>query len=133
MLKSSVIIPTYNRAQVIQRAVDSVLSQTFRDFELLIIDDGSTDDSLNVLQSLAHNDKRMRVVTQSNQGAGPARNRGLDIARGEYIAFLDADDTWDVKNIEKLHKTLALAGVFLCLIKMKGNESWKKKTLKRWF
>ena len=88
----SVIIPVYNSAAHIAQALDSVLSQDISAIEVICIDDGSTDDSLHILQQYSEKDKRVRVYTQKNQYAGVARNRGLQEASGEYIAFLDADD-----------------------------------------
>ena len=87
----SIIIPTYNRAGVILRAVDSVLSQTFQDFELIVVDDGSTDQTLEVL---APYQKRLTLIKIPHQGVSAARNQGLASARGELIAFLDSDDYW---------------------------------------
>lgn len=86
----SVIIPTYNRGRVIERAVQSVMSQTFNDFEIIIVDDGSVDDTRRILSSIT--DERLRCIFQENGGAPNARNRGIDEARGRYAAFLDSDD-----------------------------------------
>jgi glycosyltransferase involved in cell wall biosynthesis len=87
----SVIIPTYNRAWAIREAIDSVLTQTYADFELLVVDDGSTDDtSPNLLEY----GNRITVISQSNQGVSSARNRGIREASGNLIAFLDSDDRW---------------------------------------
>lgn len=87
----SIILPTYNRADTIMRAVDSVLRQTFEDWELLIIDDGSTDGTCDVVDGV---DSRIRVVRQENAGTYVARNRGLDESAGRLITFLDSDDEW---------------------------------------
>lgn len=87
----SVIIPAYNAAWCIRRAVDSVLAQTCRDFELIVVNDGSQDDTANLLR--AYGDA-LRVVSKPNGGLSSARNAGIRVARGEYIALLDADDYW---------------------------------------
>jgi Glycosyl transferase family 2 len=88
----SVIIPVFNKAAYITRALDSIANQTFEDFEVIVVDDGSTDDSR--ARARAHADSRIRVVGQANAGPGAARNRGIAEARGELLAFLDADDEW---------------------------------------
>lgn len=93
----SVIIPIYNVSSFIQRGIEYIKQQTYEDFEVIMVDDGSTDDSLSVCRALACNDKRIRVLTQSNQGAGAARNLGMEHARGEYIYFFDIDDQIDSK------------------------------------
>jgi len=88
----SVIIPTYNRKDFLPKAIDSVLSQTFKDFEFIIIDDGSIDETKKLVFS--YNDRRITYVYQENHGVAHARNRGLEKAKGEWIAFLDSDDWW---------------------------------------
>jgi glycosyltransferase involved in cell wall biosynthesis len=93
----SVIIPAYNASGTIRRAVNSVLAQTVPVLEILVIDDGSPDD---VATPLAGLDPRITVIRQSNAGASAARNRGLDAARGEWVAFLDADDEWFPNRLE---------------------------------
>jgi glycosyltransferase involved in cell wall biosynthesis len=87
----SVVIPTYNRAHLVTEAVDSVLNQSYTDFELLVIDDGSTDDTTG---RLAEYGDRIQLYHQENRGASVARNTGIQHARGKYIAFLDSDDLW---------------------------------------
>ncbi|MDQ7782108.1 MAG: glycosyltransferase [Desulfomonilaceae bacterium] len=87
----SVIIPTYNRAHVLGRAIRSVLTQTYRDFELIVVDDGSTDDTAG-LQALR--DGRVTLVRQANRGVSAARNAGIRRSRGALLAFLDSDDEW---------------------------------------
>ena len=94
----SVIIPSYNRAQILHRAIDSVLCQTYRDTEILVIDDGSSDNTLEVLDQY---DSEVQVISQSNTGAAAARNNGINKARGEFIAFLDSDDEWMPHKLEK--------------------------------
>ena len=87
----SVIVPAYNGAWCVARAIDSVIAQTFPDFELIVVDDGSTDDTAAVLN--AYGD-RLRVVRKTNGGLSSARNAGIAAARGHHVAFLDADDWW---------------------------------------
>ena len=86
----SVILPVFNEESYIAQAIESVLDQSFDDFELIIVNDGSTDSTLNVIEEF--NDSRIRLINQTNMGPGAARNRALDIACGEYVMFLDGDD-----------------------------------------
>jgi glycosyltransferase involved in cell wall biosynthesis len=94
----SVIIPTYNRAAYLREAIDSVLGQTFVDFELIVVDDGSTDNTKEVVASIE--DSRIFYKYQENSGVAAARNTGITISKGEYIAFLDSDDVWLPHNLE---------------------------------
>jgi len=89
-IEFSVIIPVFNRANLARRAIVSVLNQTLQDFEIVIVDDGSSDNLYDVVINLS--DERIIMIKQENNGPGAARNRGIEIARGEYIAFLDSDD-----------------------------------------
>lgn len=98
----SVVIPLYNKRLFIRRAADSVLGQTFKDFELIVIDDGSTDGSHEMLADIA--DPRFRLVRQANAGEGPARNTGIHEAVGEWVAFLDGDDMWLPGHLEELQQ-----------------------------
>ena len=88
----SVIIPCYNRADIVRDTIDSVLAQTYRNFEVLLIDDGSTDNTREIIAS--YDDRRIRYFYRLNGGLSAARNSGLDAARGEFIAFVDSDDLW---------------------------------------
>ncbi|MEX2288088.1 MAG: glycosyltransferase family 2 protein [Planctomycetaceae bacterium] len=98
----SVVIPCFNAATYIHEAISSALNQTYRPLEVLVIDDGSTDESAEVAASFG---EPVRVIQQPNQGESVARNRGIDEARGDWIAFLDADDVW---KPEKLERQIAL-------------------------
>jgi len=89
----SVVIPLYNKAESVLAAVGSVLRQSYGDIEVIVVDDGSTDSSVSVVAGIG--DRRIRIIAQANAGPGPARNRGLREALGEYVAFLDADDEWE--------------------------------------
>jgi glycosyltransferase involved in cell wall biosynthesis len=98
----SVIIPTYNYAHFISEAVQSVLDQTYQNFEILIIDDGSTDNTRDVVLKLMENTNKIRYFYQANQGLSAARNRGIREAKSEYVALLDSDDIWLKKFLEKM-------------------------------
>jgi glycosyltransferase involved in cell wall biosynthesis len=91
MPRVSIIIPTYNRARIVGEAIDSVLSQRYDNFELIVVDDGSTDGTEKLVASYL---PRLTYLYQGHQGVSAARNRGITTARGEYIAFLDSDDLW---------------------------------------
>ncbi len=100
MPKVSVIIPTYNRAKLLPRAVNSVLNQTFKDFELIIVDDASTDNTEEVVKTFK--DSRIKYIKHRiNKGGAAARNTGIKASKGEYIAFLDDDDEWLPLKLEK--------------------------------
>lgn len=104
----SVIMPCYNSAPIIEETITKLYQQTFRDFELIVVDDGSSDNSLQVLQNLAIQYSNLKIVSQHTKGPGPARNRGLKAATGEFIAFLDSDDSWHPEFLAKLyHKLVA--------------------------
>jgi glycosyltransferase involved in cell wall biosynthesis len=90
----SVVMPNYNASEYVQETIESVLQQTFVDFEFLVIDDGSTDDSVDIIQRYSQQDSRIKLFTQSNQGVSITRNNGIQKASGEFIAFLDSDDIW---------------------------------------
>lgn len=97
-MKISVILPVYNVATYLAKSIDSVLKQTYQNFELIVINDGSTDDSLGILHSFT--DERVVVLDQENKGKAYALNRGIRAAKGEYIAFIDGDDLWENDKLE---------------------------------
>jgi glycosyltransferase involved in cell wall biosynthesis len=101
MPKISVIIPTYNRADLVSRAIESVIDQTYQDWELLVVDDGSTDNTKEVVEKFVKKDSRIKYFLQSNQGASSARNFGIKNSRGDFVAFLDSDDLYLPDNLEK--------------------------------
>lgn len=103
-IKVSVIMPIYNACDYIRPAMDSVLYQTLSEIEVICVDDGSTDQSLNVLKEYQARDSRVRIVTETNAGPALARNNGMRRARGEYIAFLDADDFFEPTFLEALYE-----------------------------
>lgn len=106
--KVSVIIPTYNRATDVQNAINSVLCQTFTDFEVVVVDDGSSDDTGKILREIYGD--RIRYQFQANQGLSGALNTGLAQARGEWVAFLDSDDLWEKEKLEWQFKALERFG-----------------------
>jgi len=106
MPKVSVIIPVYNVKSYLQECLDSVIHQTLREIEIICVDDGSTDGSMNILREYAAREPRMVVLEQQNRGAGAARNRGLAAARGKYWIFLDSDDFFDLDMLSACFEKL---------------------------
>lgn len=133
MTKISVVIPSYNHRHYIEKAVESVLNQSEHDLELIVIDDGSTDDSLTYLRSIR--DARFKLVEQENAGAHNAINRGLELARGEYLAILNSDDIFHSDRlrccVDALQKNRAdLVATWIEVINADGKplgvkEAWK--------
>lgn len=97
----SVIVPAYNAGKFIQQTLASILAQSYRNLEIIVVDDGSTDDTAEIVKSIAENDDRLILVSQSNRGVAMARNCGIEMSRGEYLAPVDADDIWYPQKIEK--------------------------------
>ena len=115
----SVVIPLYNKERSIVSTIESVVTQTYKDWELIIVDDGSTDNSLEVVKNfvdgLKIEDRRLKIVSQKNAGVSAARNAGIMAAKGEYVAFLDADDWWEPTYLEvsaKLIEDYPGAGIY---------------------
>lgn len=106
-MRFSVIIPLYNKAPYVKKALESVLSQTFRDFELIVVDDGSTDESLAIAQSVLYEcNTHHRLIHQDNAGVSTARNNGVAVAQGEFVSFLDADDWWAPTFLERMDELI---------------------------
>ena len=103
MIKVSVIMPVYNVGKYLNECIDSVINQTLKDIEIICIDDGSRDNSLNILNSYKEKDNRIHIIQQQNQYAGIARNNGLKMATGKYIIFLDSDDWFDRNMLESMY------------------------------
>ena len=104
MAKVSVVIPVYNVEKYLSECIDSILSQTFKDIEIICVNDGSTDSSLDILNSYAQKDKRIIVINKANSGYGHTMNIGIDAARGEYIGIIESDDFADEKMFEDLYR-----------------------------
>ena len=117
MPKISVIIPVYNAEKYLPQCLDSICNQTLSDIEIICIDDGSTDNSPEILQRYAAADKRFIIINQKNAGAGAARNKGLDIACGEYLSFLDADDFFETTMLETSFEQCKLYQSDICVFR----------------
>ena len=102
MTKVSIVIPVYNTKNYVENCLKSCLSQTHKDIEIVVVDDGSKDNSLQICQRIASNDKRIKVFSKSNEGVSSARNFGLMKASGDYVCFVDSDDTIDRDFVERL-------------------------------
>lgn len=105
MPKLSIIVPIYNVEKYLPRCIESILNQTFREFELILINDGSTDNCKEICEKYKKIDSRIIVVNKKNGGVSSARNFGIDISRGEYIGFVDPDDFIDANMYEILFNT----------------------------
>ena len=121
----SVIIPTYNRVALLQRTLASVWAQRFTDYEVIVVDDGSTDGTLAYLQSLGD---RLRVLQQANRGPGPARNLAVKAAQGRYLAFLDSDDLWFPWSLEIYAAVIQQHG-YSAFIAGKPFRFWREEQL----
>ena len=128
----SIIIPLYNKEQSIASTLQTVLKQTYQDFEIVIVNDGSTDHSVEEVTKVL--DSRIRLIHQSNAGVSAARNRGIEEAKGEYIAFLDADDVWKPDYLKTQYElTLKYPGcsVFTCNYEFKDTQEKVTSTIIR--
>lgn len=105
-MKFSVIIPLYNKAPYVAKAIQSVLSQAFTDYELIVVEDGSKDDSATVAQKAIEGHGHCRLIRQENQGVSMARNNGVAASHGDYLCFLDADDWWEPNFLEEMSKLI---------------------------
>ncbi len=101
MVHVSVVIPIYNVESYLTECLNSIVNQTLRNIEIICINDGSTDNSLDIIEEFAKKDRRMKVITQENAGHAVATNRGIDMARGKYLFLMDSDDTLDLEALEK--------------------------------
>lgn len=121
MPEISIIVPVYNVEKYLEKCVDSILAQTFRDFEVVLVDDGATDSSGKLCDQLCEKDARIRVIHKENGGLSSARNAGIENARGNYLAFIDSDDYIDPGMMEELYRNivnedadLSVCGMFDC-------------------
>jgi len=107
MPKISVILPVYNVAQYLRQCLDSIINQSLKELEIICVNDGSTDNSALILEEYAAKDKRFIIINQENCGQGVARNKGLEIASGEYVAFVDPDDWIDLSTFEAAYDMIS--------------------------
>jgi len=124
----SVVIPLFNKEKHIHRAIDSVLNQIFIDFEIIVIDDGSTDNSGDLVKN--YNDSRIKFIRQNNQGVSAARNKGIDKSSGQYIAFIDADDEWTEEHLRDCHEMITIypdSGIYATAYKKIEVDGSEKK------
>ena len=134
-MKVSVIVPVYNQEKYINRCIDSILEQTMTDFELLLINDGSKDKSLDILKEYEKKDKRIKVIDQKNMGVAKTRNKGIEMAHGEFIALVDNDDYLDNTYLEEFLSVSDDADVVVGGYKRVGEEKVlfeKKITTNSW-
>jgi len=113
--KVSVIIPVYNTGEYLNQCLDSLLNQTLQNIEIICVDDGSTDNSLEILRRYCEKDRRMNIISVENKGAGAARNIGLEKATGEYLSFLDADDFFEKNMLESLYNSCIETGADIAI------------------
>lgn len=125
----SIILPVYNSQSTIENTIKSILMQTYTNFELICVNDGSSDNSVKIIERLIKTDKRIRLINQHNQGASGARNTGIKFSKGEYIAFIDSDDLYEPNFLNILFNTMLKykADISMCnIIQMDGSleYSW---------
>ena len=121
----SVVIPLYNKEKQVKQTLRKVLEQTFSDYEIIIVNDGSTDSSAEIAREFE--DHRIKVIDQENAGVSAARNRGIKEAKGNFIAFLDADDEWDKDYLAQIHKPMELNIVQDSLSQQIGRASCRER------
>ena len=102
MIKLSVIVPVYNAENELKKSIESILSQTEKNIEIILVDDGSSDNSLYICKEFEKKDRRIKVIHQENAGVSVARNTGIEVATGEYIGFVDSDDWIELNMYERL-------------------------------
>ena len=135
MPKISVIVPVYNCKKYIKKCVDSIINQTFKDLEIILIDDGSTDESGKICDELKLKDSRIKVIHQENKGVSAARNEGVKASSGDYISFVDGDDYLSedmyeflYDNLKKSGADISVCGIVNCFLKEDGSEKMVKQS-----
>ena len=126
----SIILPTYNRAYVLWRAIESVVAQTENRWELVVVNDGSTDSTLRLLEEFR--DSRIRVLSVTNQGPSAARNRGVEVATAPYVAYLDSDNTWHADYLESMLEAIERHGDGVLWYCGQNTTVWERTEDGRW-
>lgn len=128
MPKISLVMPIYNGEKTLNRSIDAILNQTFENFELILVNDGSKDKTKTICEKYTQIDNRIKLINKKNEGAGPARNKGIEIAQGEYIMFPDCDDWMECTMVEKLYQSILdnNSDLAICLSK---NYNKKEKVI----
>ena len=106
MPQISVVLPVYNVEEYLRQCLDSLANQTFEDFEVICVNDGSGDSSLSILEEYASEDERFKIISQENKGLSGARNTGMDYIKGKYTIFVDSDDWLELNALEKLYNKI---------------------------
>lgn len=134
MVKVSVVIPVYNVEGYLEECLDSVINQTLEDIEIICINDGSTDNSLEILEEYAKKDNRIKILNQENQGISATRNNGLKICKGKYICFLDSDDYLELNALMETYDISEKYSLDICLFKLINfDENTKKQSTEEYF
>lgn len=112
----SIVVPIYNAENYIERCINSIINQNYKNIEIILVNDGSTDNSLKICETFALNDKRIIIISQKNMGVSTARNAGINVAKGDYISFVDSDDTIENNYIQELvdNSNSGKADVVIC-------------------
>lgn len=126
MIKVSVIIPIYNMEKYISNSLENLMNQTFTEFEVILVNDGSTDNSEFLCDEFAKRDKRVQVIHKKNEGAGYARNKGIEVATGKYLVFIDIDDILEVNMLEKMYYNIEKYNVDLVICNHNSFKDDKK-------
>ncbi len=128
MVKVSVIIPVYNVENYLRECLNHITNQSLRDIEIICINDGSTDDSQNILNEFSENDSRIQIISQKNQGLGATRNKGITLAKGEYVYFMDGDDYLELTALEELYKISEKYNLDFAMFKLNNFNETTKET-----
>ena len=127
MTKISVVVPVYNAEDYLDECLNSIINQSFQDLEIICINDGSSDASLEILDEFAKGDSRVKITNQQNQGLGAVRNKGITLAQGDYIYFADADDYLELNAFEELYEISEKHSVDFTMFKLNNfNDATKE-------